>query len=703
MVARPRATGARRMPRYREEFAMWIRWAASAALAAITGCAAAAGADQPATGLPYTPGLDVQSMDRSADPCVDFYQYSCGGWIRNHPIPADQASWSVYGKLYQDNQRFLWGILDALASHPDDGNPARHKLGDYFAACMDEATVEKRAAGPLRPALTRIGAMRSKSELPEVLAALQPATASRGFFFSFGSTQALADATRVIADADRGGLGLPDRDYYLKDDAKSKDLRQGYVRHVARMLGLLGDQPGIAAREAASIMRLETMLAKAQLSRVERRDPHKLDHPMPLGSLQALTPHFDWSVYFARRGVDAATSINVEEPAYFKAMMAAIDATSLDDIRAYLRWHLVHAQAPYLSSAFVDENFDFFLKTLRGVPQLQPRWKRCVALADDQLGEALGREFVERAFSAKARQDTQHITERIEAAMRKDLEQLDWMSAQTRQRALGKLDAIVNKIGYPDHWRDYGKLAVARDDFAGNVERGNRFESRRQLDKIGKPVDRGEWMMTPPTVNAYYNPQMNDINFPAGVLQPPLYDAKMDAAPTYGDTGGTIGHELTHAFDDEGRQFDAEGNLADWWTPADTKAFNERAQCIVDQYAKYVIVDDIHINSKLTEGEDIADLGGLVLAWMAWHEETAGEQLHPIDGLTPGQRFFVGYAQWACSSIRPEQLRASALVNPHSPPKYRVNGLMVNMPQFRQAFSCREGQPMVAKKPCRVW
>jgi putative endopeptidase len=680
---------------------MRIRYLVMAVAAAVSISAAAD--EVPSQALPYSSSLDLQSMDQSADPCVDFYQYACGGWIKNNPIPDDQASWSVYGKLYQDNQRFLWGILDALANKAASGNPVQHKLGDYFAACMDETTIEQRAAAPLREQLTRIAAIRNKSELPAVLAGLQPATASSGFFFAFGSGQDLADASQVIAQADRGGLGLPDRDYYLKQDDKSKQLRAAYVAHVKAMFVLLGDSAERAQSQADTVMQIETALAKASLSRVDRRDPYKLNHRMDLKGLQALTPGFDWRAYLGRRGLAETIPFNVAEPEFFKAMAAEIGKRSVGDLQTYLRWHLAHAQAEYLSKTFVDADFDFYRKTLRGVPQQQPRWKRCVALVDDQLGEALGREFVERAFSPELKESTLHITQRVEQAMRDDLEKLDWMSDATRARAIEKLDGIVNKIGYPDQWRDYGTLAVARDDFAGNVERGNRFEQRRQLDKIGKPVSRGERAMSPPTVNAYYDPQMNDINFPAGVLQPPLYDAKMDAAPNYGNTGGTIGHELTHAFDDEGRQFDAHGDLKDWWTAADGKAFDERAQCIVDQYAKYTIVDDIKINSKLTEGEDIADLGGLVLAWMAWRAETVDQPLQSVDGLKPEQRFFVGYAQWACENVRPEQLRASALTNPHSPGRYRVNGLMVNMPEFQSAFSCKVGQPMVAEKRCRVW
>jgi len=642
-------------------------------------------------------------MDKSADPCVDFYQFACGGWIRNNPIPPDESRWSVYGKLARDNQRFLWGILDGLAKSTTGRSLTQQKIGDYFAACMDEAAVEKLGAQPLKRTLDRINGMKSKRDLPAVLAGLHLATGSSGLFFGFDSNQDYADATQVIAFAGSGGLGLPDRDFYTKDDDKSKELRARYVAHVGRMFDLLGDSPDAAKREAAKVMEIETALARASLTRTERRDPYKLFHKMDSGGLKALTPGFDWDVYLETAGLSRLNTFNVTEPEFFKELDKQWRSLSLADIKTYLRWHAAHATAPFLSSAFVNEDFDFFGRTLYGAPELRPRWKRCVALVDAQLGEALGREFVSRAFSPELKRKTLHMTKQIEQAMEDDLNRIDWMSAATRQKALEKLRAIVNKIGYPDKWRDYGTVEVRRDDFAGNVARANLFESRRRLAKIGKPLDRGEWSMTPPTVNAYYDPQMNDINFPAGVLQPPLYDPKMDDAPNYGDTGGTIGHELTHGFDDEGRHFDAQGNLKDWWTEKDAREFNERAQCIVDQYAQYTIVDEIRINSKLTEGEDIADLGGLVLAWMAWKAETANVKPESRDGLTPEQRFFVGYAQWACEHHRPEDLRARALTDAHSPGRYRVNGLVVNMPEFERAFSCKAGQPMVRENRCRVW
>jgi endothelin-converting enzyme/putative endopeptidase len=658
--------------------------------------------EKPLTSFPYTPGLDVTAMEKTADPCVDFYQYTCGGWMKNNPIPADQARWSVYGKLYQDNQQFLWGILDQLAKQKTGRTADQQKIGDYFGACMDEAAVNKLGAAPLKPYFDGIAALKSAKDLPPLIARLQMEL-SGAPFFNFGSDQDLENSDAVIAFAEAGGLGLPDRDYYTKDDAHSLDLRAKYVAHIAKMFALLGDSPEKAKAEADTVMSIETALAKPQLTRVERRDPYKLFHKMDFKGLQALTPHFDWAAYIEATGLPVQNVFNVTQPEFYKALDQELTALSVEDIKTYLRWQVVHANAAHLSDAFVNENFDFFGKTLHGTPQLRARWKRCVTLVDDQLGEALGKEFVDRAFSPELKQKTLTMTRQIEAAMADDIHNLTWMSPQTKEQALTKLHSIVNKIGYPDKWRDYSSVKIDPSDFAGNVQRATLFESRRQFNKIGKPVDRAEWGMTPPTVNAYYNPQMNDINFPAGVLQPPLYDPKMDDAPNYGNTGGTIGHELTHGFDDEGRQFDAKGNLKDWWTNEDAKNFTDRANCIVDQYAQYVVIDDVKINSKLTEGEDVADLGGLILAWVAWKAETNGQQLEPRDGFSPEQRFFIGYAQWACENTRPEDLRANAITDPHSPGKYRVNGLMVNMPEFQQAFSCKAGQPMVKENRCRVW
>jgi putative endopeptidase len=659
--------------------------------------------EKPLTSFPYTPGLDVTSMDKTADPCVDFYQYSCGGWMKKNPIPSDQARWSVYGKLYQENQQFLWGILDQLSKQTSGRNDNQQKIGDYFGACMDEAAVNKLGAKPLDPYLKEIAALNSTRDLPALLSKLHTSFQTNGLLFNFTSNQDFENSQNVIAFAMAGGLGLPDRDYYTKEDDKSKELRTKYVDHVQKMFELIGDKPDVAKSEAAKVMDIETALAKASLTRVEQRDPYKLFHKVDFKGLQELTPSFDWATYVKGIGLAPQTTFNVTEPAFYKEVENQLKTLSLDDLKTYLRWHTAHAAAPFLSEPFVNENFNFFSKTLRGVPQLRARWKRCVAYVDNDLGEALGKEFVARAFGPELKDKTNLMTKQIEAAMEQDINTLTWMSPDTKKQALEKLHAIVNKIGYPDKWRDYSSVDIKPNDFLGNVERATQFEAQRQLNKIGKPLDRGEWTMTPPTVNAYYNAQMNDINFPAGVLQPPLYDPKMDDAPNYGNTGGTIGHELTHGFDDEGRQFDAQGNLKDWWTKEDAKNFNDRAQCIVDQYAQYVVVDDVKINSKLTEGEDVADLGGLILSWMAWKQQTKDQKLEPRDGLTPEQRFFVGYAQWACENDRPENLRVSAITDPHSPGKYRVNGLVVNMPEFEKAFSCKAGQPMVRENRCRVW
>ncbi len=659
--------------------------------------------DKPLQALPYSPSLDLNDMDKSVDPCVDFYTYSCGGWQKKNPIPADQSSWSVYGKLYDDNQQFLWGILDDLSKQTTGRTPTQQKIGDYFAACMDEAAVEKLGATPLKPQLDAIAAMKSKKDLAPLLAKQQLENRTEGLLFNFGSNQDFENSNEIIAFADSGGLGLPDRDYYLKTDEKSVKQRDQYLAHVTNMFELLGDSPTTAQAEAAKVMAIETDLAKATLTLVDKRDPYKLFHKMDRTKLQALTPSFDWNSYLTVAGLPNVQNFNVTEPDFYKQVEKEINTVNLDDWKTYLRWHIAHANAPYLSSKFVNENFAFYGKTLRGAEQLRPRWKRCVSLVDEQLGEALGQEFVRRAFTPEMKASTVQMTQYIEDAMKQDIEQLTWMSPETKKNALEKLHTIVNKVGYPDKWRDYSTVEIKRDDFLGNETRATVFESDRQLAKIGKPVDRAEWGMSPPTVNAYYNPQMNDINFPAGVLQPPLYDPKMDDAPNYGNTGSTIGHELTHGFDDQGRQFDAQGNLKDWWTKQDADEFTKRAQCIVDQYGQYTVVDDLKINSKLTQGEDIADLGGTILAYVAWKAATKNQQLHDVEGFNPDQRFFIGLAQWACENQRPESERLHTLTDPHSPGKYRINGVVVNMPEFQKAFSCKAGQPMVSAKACRVW
>ena len=647
----------------------------------------------------HEPALDVTSMDRSVDPCVDFFKYSCGGWIKSNPIPPDQSSWETYSKMQDENLGRLRGILEAAAAADSKRGAAEQKIGDYYSSCMDEKAIEAKRTEPLKADLDRIAKLGSKAELADVAAAM----VDDNVLFRFDSSQDFRDAAQVIAEADQGGLGLPDRDYYVKDDAKSVELRNAYLAHVQKMFELLGDSSQAAAAEAQTVMRIETALAKGSMTRVERRDPKKLDHKMTSGELEKITPDFHWRGYFAKVGLPSLASLNVVSPGFFKALNLELEKENLADWKTYLRWHLAHADAPFLSSAFVNENFDFYDKTLQGNKELRPRWKRCTEGVDGDLGEALGQVYVKKYFSPEAKQEALKMVREIDAAMEQDINSLPWMSAATKQQALVKLHGMANKIGYPDKWRDYSKLEIVRGDELGNVERARKFEFDRQLAKIGKPLDRGEWDMTPPTVNAYYNPQMNDINFPAGVLQPPAFDPESDAAPNYGDTGGTIGHELTHGFDDEGRQFDAKGNLRDWWTEEDGKEFVKRASCISDQYSTYTVVDDIKINGKLTLGEDVADLGGLILAYMAWKDDTKGENLQPIDDLTPEQRFFVSYGQSWCGETRDETKRLRATVDPHSPEKYRTNGVVSNMPEFQEAFHCKAGSPMVNQNRCRVW
>jgi len=648
-------------------------------------------------------------MDRSVDPCVDLYRYSCGGWQAKNPIPPDQTSWSVYAKMYQDNLTFLRGILEQAEQPDPKRNAVTQKIGDFYGACMDESAVEKRGVTPIQPQLDAIAKLRSPKDLTPLLARLQLTyfrySYTSSFLFAAGSTQDPDNSEQVIADLDQGGLGMPDRDYYIKDDAKSQETRQRYLQHVAKVFELIGESAETAKKDADTVMRLETAMAKASLTRVERRNPHNLVHKMKLADLVQLAPNFDWAAYYRDTQYPEFSILNVSAPEFLKEINTLLGAEPIDSWKTYLRFHVADVSSPYLSSPFVQENFEFYRKYLRGAKEMQPRWRRCVQYVDYDLGEALGQVYVAKVFSPELKEKTLDMVQRIEKAMGERIRALDWMSPETKQQALTKLAGIRNKIGYPDKWRDYSSVKIDRNDFAGNVERTHQFESRRDINKIGKPVDHGEWDISATTVDAYYNPQMNDINFPAGVLQPPVYDPKMDDAPNYGDTGGTIGHELTHGFDDEGSQFDANGNLRDWWTKEDREKFDARTKCVEDQYSSYVSVDDVHVNGKLTLGENVADLGGEILAYMAWKDATKDKHLEPIDGLTPEQRFFVGYAQWDCANERPEDMRLRAMVDPHSPARFRINGVVVNMPEFAAAFSCKEGQPMVksAAERCKVW
>lgn len=661
----------------------------------------------PLQAMPYSPSLDVSSLDRTVDPCTDFYKFSCGSWMKKNPIPADQGSWSVYAKLGTENQQFLWGILEEDAKLTKR-TPVQQKVGDYFAACMNTSAIDVLGDKPIQPALAKLASLKTRPELVDALTTLH-AKYPGSFFFGSGTGQDAVDSSLIIVELGTGGLGLPDRDYYLKTDARSITLREQYTAYVAQLLTMSGENAVQSKAEAAAILRIETELAKASLTRVERRDPHKTYHMTTLADLQKLAPSIQWAAYFAAQrgkgatGDPAVTSLNVSQPLFIQAVEKELTAEPVDDLRAYLKFHFLTAASPLLAHPYEQTTFDFYSKTLRGIQAMPPRWKTCTRGVDRRLGEALGQEFVARTFAADTKARTKLMTEQIETVMQHEIEGLDWMGPETKKEALRKLHAVRNKIGYPDQWRDYTALTVKRDDYYGDVMRADKFETAREWNKLGKPVDRNEWGMTPPTVNAYFNSQMNDINFPAGVLQPPLYDPKLDDAPNYGNTGSTIGHELTHAFDDSGRQFNAEGNLKDWWTQEDAKGFEERINCLRDQFAGFVVVDDIHINSKLTSGEDVADLGGTLIAYLAWKKQTETMRLAPVEGFTPDQRFFIGFAQWACENNRDENSRLLAATNPHSPGLARINGIVTNMPDFATAFSCKAGQPMVKANVCKVW
>jgi putative endopeptidase len=642
-------------------------------------------------------------MDRSADPCVDFYKYACGNWNKLNPIPPDQPAWDVYAKMTDDNQRFLWGVLQEVADQKRARNANEQKIGDYFHACMDEQAVERAGAKPLEPNLALISALERVDELARYVGEEHRKGIDGGLLFGFGSQQDFDNSSQMIASASAGGLGLPDRDYYTKTDAKSEEIRQRYMEHVKRMFGLLGESTNDAQADATAVMGIETSLAKASLTRTEKRNPYNLKHKVNRDELLRMVPGFDWDTYFKELDTPEFSAVNVTEPRFFETLNTQIRSRDLAAWRAYLRWHLVHSEAKFLAPAFVRENFAFFSQYLKGSKEMPPRWKSCTRLVNQQLGDALGQVFVAKTFSPQTKTDAAKMIAEVEAEMRKDIRDLTWMSDPTKRQALAKLDSVVNKVGYPENWKDYSSVHITSADFLGNASRAAEFEERRELAKIGHPVDRTEWFMTPPTVNAGYDPQMNDMTFPAGVLQPPLFDPKLDSAPSYGNTGATMGHELTHAFDDEGRQYDAQGNLRDWWTPADAKAFEERVNCVRSQYAQYVVVDDIHINSALTSGEDVADLGGTFLAYLASKQSLAGQDPKPADDLTPDQRFFIGMAQWACGDERPEFKRMMAITNPHSPLQYRINGVVSNIPEFGEAFSCKVGQPMRHANACRVW
>jgi endothelin-converting enzyme/putative endopeptidase len=653
--------------------------------------------------------LDPALMDSRVDPCVNFYQYACGGWLKQNPIPADESSYGRDTELADQNRLVLKSILEKAAAGGEGHSANEQKIGDFYATCMDTSAINQAGLKPLQPVLERISALKSKDELPELAAYLDSMGISS--FFGFSSDQDFKDASQEIAEFDQAELGLPEKGYYDRTDEKSVKLREQYKAHVARTFELIGEPAAQAKQDSEAVLKIETELAKYSLTNVERRDPQALYHKMTLEKFSSSTPGFGFVRYLRALDAPPVASLNVTEPVFFTGLNLVLGSTELDAIKTYLRWAAIR-QIPgtSLPQALDEESFNFYGKILEGQQQQQPRWKRCVRATDRALGEALGQVYVAERFSPQDKQRTLELTHDIEAAMDRDIDQLDWMSAATKVQAKTKLHAIANKIGYPDKWRDYSSLSVVRGDALGNAERAAAFEVRRQINKIGKPVDRGEWGMSPPTVNAYYNPLMNDINFPAGILQPPYFDPSLNDAVNYGDAGGVIGHELTHGFDDQGRQFDAQGNLKDWWTEEDGRKFDQRADCIVKEYDGFVAVDDLHVNGKLTLGENIADLGGLKLAFLAYlgRAQKDGVDLAKKGGpeygnLTPEQQFFVSYGQGWCENNRPEVLRLRVETDPHSPEEFRVNGVVVNLPEFQKAFGCKTGMPMVPADRCSIW
>ena len=649
------------------------------------------------TTLEFDPAL----IDHSVDPCVDFYHYACGNWIKQNPIPPDQSRWGRFAELQEHNRDVLRQILEQDQQPDASRDPIARQIGDYYYACMDVQAIDALGLKAIQPDLDAIAALPDKQQLAAVIAHMHNVGA--GALFNFGSGQDFKNSNMVIAQFDQGGLGLPDRDYYLKTDPKSVEIRAKYLAHVQRMFELAGEPAAQAKADAATVMTIETALAKGSMDRVEQRDPYKVYHKITVAELQALGPDFRWNEYFRDTNAPTFTSLNVSEPDFVKAMAAEIQSATLSDLKTYLRWHLIHSSAPFLPTPFVNENFSFYGKTLTGAAELQPRWKRCVEFTNAQLGEALGRKYVERAFPPAAKADTLKKVHELEAALGQDLQAVTWMSPATKQKAMVKLHAITDKIGYPDKWIDYSSVVVKRDDAIGNSNRAAAFEEHRELNKIGKPVDRAEWEMTPPTVNAYYDPTLNSINFPAGILQPPFYDIKMDDAINFGGIGMVIGHELTHGFDDEGSQFDAQGNLDNWWTADDRKRFDEREACFVQEYSSFQPESGLHLNGKLTLGENTADNGGARIALMALLAAIAGQAQPAIAGLSTEQQYFLSFGQVWCANERPEAVRLQVQTDPHSPPEFRVNGVVRNMPEFQKAFSCKAGQPMVSANACRVW
>jgi endothelin-converting enzyme/putative endopeptidase len=655
------------------------------------------GTGTPAAGAPASPDTPGSHLD----PCVDFYAYACSAWQTANPIPPDRVAWGRFNELQQRGEIIVRDILEQAAVERPGRTANEQKIGDYYAACMDETAIEQAGTAPLARDVARISALPSRAALPIEIARLQLQGVQA--LFTFGAGADYKDARQMIAELDAGGLGLPDRDYYVKDDARSVDLRRQYVAHVGRMFELLGDAPATAAAEAGVVMAIETSLAAKALDQTARRDPQRVYHRLTRRELAALGPAFDWTRYFQEIGAPAFESLNVVEPDFIAGLNRQIEVTPLDEWKTYLRWQLLHARAPLLSAAFVNEDFAFFGTTLRGARELSPRWKRCVTAASADLGEAIGQHHVRQTFGEQGKTRTLALVVALEAALAADIAELPWMGQETKQAALLKLRAITNRIGYPDRWRDYAAIDIVRTDAAGNARRAKAWELQRRIGTIGRARDPKDWPYPPMTINASYEPRENVITFPAGILQPPIFDNEADDASTFGGIGAVIGHELTHGFDDQGSQFDADGNLRDWWTPEDRQRFDARARCLEEQYGHFVTVDALTLNGKLTLGENIADNGGLRMAYLAMLARFAGKEPPPVEGRTARQRFFLGWAHVWCENRTDAIARKATAMDPHAPGRYRVNGPVSNMPEFREAFGCAGAAPMVNQHACRVW
>ncbi|MBV8515066.1 MAG: M13 family metallopeptidase [Acidobacteria bacterium] len=647
-------------------------------------------------------GFALSNLDRSCKPCDDFFEFAMGGWMKANPVPAEYSTWGSFTVLLDKNQQNLRQILEKEENANSGNGSNGQKIGDFYASCMDTSAIDAAGVKPIESEMARIAAVKDLASLQLETARLQ--AEGIGAMFRFTSRQDAKDSRQVIATAGQGGLGLPDRDYYLREDEKSKKLREAYVAHAQKLFELLGDPSDKVATEAKTVMTIETALAKASMSNVDVRDPNKTYHRMSEMEVQTLAPNFSWATYFDQVGVPGLKDLNVAQPDFFKSLSAELTTTPIDDWKTYLRWTLVNTTAPGLSAPFVAEDFAFNGKELRGTKEIQPRWKRCVTATDRGLGEALGQVYVEKYFPPEAKSHALEMVHNLAAALRQDIPTLDWMGSATRTQAIAKLQAFGVKIGYPDKWRDYSGLNIVRNDYMQNELGAAHFEFARQLNKIGKPVDKTEWGMSPPTVNAYYRSSMNEIVFPAGILQPPFYDPKADDAVNYGGMGAVIGHEITHGFDDQGSKFDAQGNLKDWWSPDDLKNFQDRAKCVSDQFDGYVVDGDLHENGKLVLGESIADLGGLTIAYAAYENSLEGKARPPEkDGFTAEQRFFLGWAQIWGANERLEYARLLANTNPHPLPRFRGNGPLSNMAEFAQAFGCKKGDAMVRENACKIW